>query len=428
MPPLLNSGICSHCRESEYYWLTPAGHTFRGQDIDKYRLTPRQTVPAGSALPTQAHTLGKFMAAGRGGLCIRPWTRQTPMAIHRPTSDPPRLVFPPPRLTRERHTPSVASYFASIDTTLKELDAELTQSRLITPYIDRVTRILERLEQREAREACPVAPAPPPHAEHSTRPAARSVPAPPVWERDTLHRYFRDNTRETYSPPSSERRYHEEDNTPGERETAPPACQYAPPTGPPRKWFDTAAGDWIDLDKLNPVDWDVASANLANSVALLSPPVRENHKVREEDMSAQPHNEPPADIFIKVDDAKPKQDMAWYASGDTNTMCIPAGTTNTMCIPAGTTNTMCIPAETTNTMCTTGDSRMVEQFFEVPQLVGRTEGGLRAAPPSSTPTYNWRTDTGRGHSAHPFGSPQDGDTYTSTTQWEGVTFCSPRIC
>jgi len=210
----------------------------------------------------------------------RPW----PATV--PTSDPPRLVFPPPRLTRERSTSSVAPYLASIDNTLRELDVELTQARLITPYIDRVTCILERLEQRDAREACPVATAPPSHAEHSTRPSARSVPAPPLRERDTLHRYFRDNN----SPPISARRYSEDHSTPVKRETAPPAHQYAPHIGPPRRWFHTAAGDWIDMKKIDPVDWDVASANLAHSVALLSSPVRGNHKAREEAMSAQSHN------------------------------------------------------------------------------------------------------------------------------------------
>jgi len=103
-------------------------------------------------------------------------------------------------------------------------------------------------------------------------------------------------------------------------------------------------------------------------------------------------------MVIKVDDAKPEQDTAWYSSGDTNTM-------------------------------TTGDSRMVEQYSEVPQLVGRTQVGLRSAPLSSPPLYDWRMDTERGHSAHPFGSPQEGDTYTrdgdAYYKLGGVPFCSP---
>jgi len=98
-------------------------------------------------------------------------------------------------------------------------------------------------------------------------------------------------------------------------------------------------------------------------------------------MCAQPYNEPPADLVIHIDDAKPEQDT-WYSSGDTATM-------------------------------TTGDSRVVEHKSDAPpQLVGRTEGGPTAAPPSSPFAYDWRTDTDRGHSAHPFGSPQDGDTFT----------------
>jgi len=160
--------------------------------------------------------------------------------------------------------PSVTPYLVSIDTTLKELDAELTQSRLMTPYIDRVTRILERLEQREPREACPVpaAPVPSPPVEIATRPAARlsfTVPPWAVRERDTLHRYFWDTNR----PPSCEANYGEAANTPGvtaEYKTAQPARQDTPPPGdgPPRRWFLTAAGAWIDLAQLGPVDWNVA--------------------------------------------------------------------------------------------------------------------------------------------------------------------------
>jgi len=79
-----------------------------------------------------------------------------------------------------------------------------------------------------------------------------------------------------------------------------------------------------------------------------------------------------------VADAPPERDAPsdWYPSGDTNTI-------------------------------TMGDDRMMEQPSEAPQLVG-----LGPAPPSFPPTYDWRVDTDRGHSAHPFGSPQDGDTYT----------------
>jgi len=95
-----------------------------------------EPIPWGNTRPS-----AEEVCAYDRGLDRRPW----PSTV--PTSDPPRLVFPPPRLTRERPTPSVAPYLASIDTTLRGMDTELTQARLITPYIDRVTRILERLEQ-----------------------------------------------------------------------------------------------------------------------------------------------------------------------------------------------------------------------------------------------------------------------------------------
>jgi len=130
-----------------------------------------EPIPWGSAPPQAEEVCAYDRGPGR-----RPWP---PIP---PTSGPPRLVFPPQRLAREKPRPSVAPYLASIDTTLKELDAELTQTRLMTPYINRVTRILERLEQREARDTCPVPAArtPSPHAEYTTRPVAQySAPAPP---------------------------------------------------------------------------------------------------------------------------------------------------------------------------------------------------------------------------------------------------------
>jgi len=102
------------------------------------------------------------------------------------------LVFPPPRPARE-HARQLEPYLASIDTTLKELDAELTQAHLITPYIDRVTRILERLEQREARETCtvPAAPIPEPRAAYMSPPVAQHcVPARPEKKGNTILQYF----------------------------------------------------------------------------------------------------------------------------------------------------------------------------------------------------------------------------------------------
>jgi len=127
------------------------------QFLQVRRARPTLT-PWGSA-PPNAEEVCAYMGK-------HPWPPSTS------PSDPPRLVFPPPRTAREK--PSVMPYLVSIDTTLKELDTELTQSRLMTPYIDRVTRVLERLEQREAREARPVPAAPVPSrpADITIRPAA----------------------------------------------------------------------------------------------------------------------------------------------------------------------------------------------------------------------------------------------------------------
>jgi len=101
-------------------------------------------------------------------------------------------------------------------------------------------------------------------------------------------------------------------------------------------------------------------------------------------MTAQTQNEPPADIFIEIDHAKPEKDTAWYSSGDVNTM-------------------------------TTGDNRVVEN---IPRLVGRTEGGRSGASPSTPSAYDWRTNASRGYSASPYGLPRQGDTYT----WDGDTY------
>jgi len=196
----------------------------------------------------------------------------------------------------------------------------------MTPYIDRVTRILERLEQREAREACPVpaAPIPSPHAEHTTRPVAQhDVPVPPVRERNTLHQYF--ERRSTNSPPTSEASYGEAGSTTSvtaDYKTAQPVCQDVPPSwdGPPRRWFHTAAGEWIDLAKLDPVDWTVVSTNSSNSVAYLQPPFREGHTARGDMLTARPQCEPPADIFLANDQAGPGEDAAWHPTGDEITM------------------------------------------------------------------------------------------------------------
>jgi len=153
--------------------------------VRRYRPEP---IPWGTT-PPQAEEV----CAYDRGPDRRPW----PSTV--PTSDPPRLVFPPPRLTREKHTPSVAPYLASIDTTLKEMDVELTQARLITPYIDRVTRVLERLEQ-------PV-PCRRPHLHMlNTRPVQRHAvsPHPPYGRGTHCIDIFR-TTRETLTVPPAVR-------------------------------------------------------------------------------------------------------------------------------------------------------------------------------------------------------------------------------
>jgi len=193
----------------------------------------------------------------------RPWP------LFPPPSDPPRSVFPPPRPAREKPRPSATPHMTSIDTTLKELDAELVQTRLMTPFMDRVTREPERLEQREAREARPIpaSPTPPPHAEYTTRPIVQRAPEPPVRERNTLHRYY---SRSIDSPPAIEASYREVNYTPkiqnccktAAYQDVPPVRPATQPSGddPPRRWFHTAAGEWIDLAKLDPVDWSAVSA------------------------------------------------------------------------------------------------------------------------------------------------------------------------
>jgi len=191
----------------------------------------------------------------------------------------------------------------------------------MTPYIDRITRILEGLEQGEAREACPVpaTPIPLPHGEHTTRPATRhGVPVTLVRACNTLHRYF----QHTDSPPSSEASYTTQRDTSGvvaAHGIAQSAHQDTPPTedGLPRKWFHTAAGEWIDLAKLDPVDWDVACTNLANSVAHLQTPCRKGHTARSDlNDTARPQLEPPADVFLASDHADPGVDTAWYTTED----------------------------------------------------------------------------------------------------------------
>jgi len=112
-----------------------------------------EPIPWGSSPPDAAEVCAYDRGVGR-----RSYSNLT-------ASEHPHLVFPPPPPARE-HARQLKPYLASIDTTLKELDTELTQARLITPYIERVTRMLERLEQWEAHETCAVPAAP--------------IPVPPV--------------------------------------------------------------------------------------------------------------------------------------------------------------------------------------------------------------------------------------------------------
>jgi len=139
----------------------------------------------------------------------------------------------------------------------------------------------------------------------------------------------------------------------------------------------------------------MATTNLANSVALLQPPFREDQTARAEEITAQPQQEPMADIFIAIDHAAPEEDILWYPTGNEHTI-------------------------------TAGDTKMVEN---IPQLVDHTEGDLSGVQPATPSAYDWRTDTGRGYSAAPYGRPRHGDTYT----WDGDTYhtvgvrlsCSP---
>jgi len=108
----------------------------------------------------------------------------------------------------------------------------------------------------------------------STRPVAQQDgPVPPVREHNTLHRYF----PSTDSPHSSKASYGDAGSTHGVtavRKTTQPLRQdiQSADDDPPRRWFHTAAGEWIDLAQLDPVDWSVASTNLENSVTHLQPP------------------------------------------------------------------------------------------------------------------------------------------------------------
>jgi len=151
----------------------------------------------------------------------------------------------------------------------------------------------------------------------------------------------------------------------------------------PRKWFHTAAGEWIDLSKLGPVDWSVVSTNFSNSMAHLQPPFREGHTAREDMLTARPQCEPPVDTYLTDDFARPGEDTSWYPTGDESATA-------------------------------PGETEFVERCS--PELVDHaedqhpTEYELSSAQLNTTLAYDWRTDAGR--AAAPYGHPRKGDTYT----------------
>jgi len=169
-------------------------------------------------------------------------------------------------------------------------------------------------------------------------------------------------------------------------ETAKPVRLDTPPSMdvPPRRWFHTAAREWIDLSKLDPVDWGAVSTNFSNSVAHLQPPFREGHTAREDMLTARPQCEPPADISLADDHTRSGEDTSWYPRGDESVM-------------------------------TSGER---SQFVKncAPELVDHaddkhhTEYELSRAQLNTPPAYDWRTDAGR--ATVPYGRPRNGDTYT----------------
>jgi len=59
---------------------------------------------------------------------------------------------------------------------------------------------------------------------------------------------------------------------------------------------------------------------------------------------------------------------------------------------------------------TAGDTKIIKRdpqrvYEYIPQLVDHTEGGLSSTQPATVAAYDWRTDTGRGYSAAPYGRP-----------------------
>jgi len=328
--------------------------------LAQVRRTRPEPIPWGRAPPQADEVCAYDRAPGR-----RPWPPWPTFPIA--AFEPPRLVFPPPppRPARPRSRPAVAPYLASIDTTLKELDAELVQTRLMTPFMDRVTRVLERLEQREAREArhAPAVPTLPPRAMYTSRPVEPDVPeTPPERQRNTLHRYYQ---RSIDSPPASEASRGDVSHTPRilscckmpEYHTAKPVRPVMQPSedGPHKRVYTAA------------------------SEAVSHPPVREGYIERENMSPARLQCAPPADMFLADDHARADEDVPRYTSGGRD-------------IPMG--------------------------HNSAPQLVVHAEDTPPRPEPGqiSPPAYDWRLEPG--NAVAPYGRPKQGDTYTG----DGNTF------
>jgi len=95
-----------------------------------------------------------------------------------------------------------------------------------------------------------------------------------------MFKYF--PRRSTGSPPSStDSEAAPAPDTPSE--TAKPIrLDTLPSEGVTPRRFLTAAGEWIDLSQLGPVDWGAVSDNFSKLVAHLQPQYHEGHTARED--------------------------------------------------------------------------------------------------------------------------------------------------
>jgi len=190
---------------------------------------------------------------------------------------------------------------------------------------------------------------------------------PPEKTGNTILQYF--SRRSTDSSPNSEAAY--APDTPSAMAT--PVRPDTPPIEgvTPRRWFHTAAGEWIDLSKLGPVDWGAVSDKFSNM------------------LTARPRCEPPADIYLKDNYARPGEDTSWCPTGDESATA-------------------------------TGETEFVEhcspEFVDHADDHHPTEYELSSAQLNTPLAYDWRTDAGRAMVR--YGRPRDGDTYTR----DGNTF------